>query len=104
MVDRSLPRSNPAFRAVWATEATDTVATGLTDVALPWFEHTRPTYREAPDTDEQRFRLVLEGRNLLTGTELKRLLDLEIRSFWRAVGLDDWLSVHRTIPCVVVQR
>jgi SAM-dependent methyltransferase len=66
--------------------------------------HTRETYREDPDTDQRRFRLLLEGRNLLTESDIERLLDREVRSFWRAVDLEDWRSVHRSNPCVVVEK
>lgn len=37
MVDRSLLGSSRRLRALWGVEAADTVATGLADIALPWF-------------------------------------------------------------------
>lgn len=66
--------------------------------------HTRATYRSDPGTDPERFDLVLNGENLLTYEDIERVLGRRPRSFWKAVGLEDWRSVGQTNPCVVVDR
>lgn len=64
---------------------------------------TRRMYHES-DADEERFRLVLDGQNLLSYREIRRVLGTEVRSFWKAVGEDDWREVGRTNPCVYVEK
>lgn len=66
--------------------------------------HTRARYRSDPDVDPERFELLLEGVNLLTHAEIEAVLGRRPRSFWRAVGLEEWRSVGQTNPCVVVER
>lgn len=66
--------------------------------------HTREMYRSDPATDPERFELVLTGENLLTYEAIERVTGRRPRSFWRAVGEDDWRSLGRANPCVVMER
>ncbi len=66
--------------------------------------YTRARYRSDPETDPDRFELVLRGENLLTHEDIERVLGRRPRSFWWAVGLAEWRSVGQTNPCVVVDR
>lgn len=66
--------------------------------------HTRQEYRTDPETDPDRFELVLQGENLLTYEEIRRVLDRRPRSFWKAVGEEDWRVVGQKNPCVVIEK
>lgn len=66
--------------------------------------HTRRTYENDPDADPERFELVLRGDNLLTYPEIERVTNRRPRSFWKAVGEDDWRSLGQTNPCVVIEK
>jgi 2-polyprenyl-3-methyl-5-hydroxy-6-metoxy-1,4-benzoquinol methylase len=66
--------------------------------------HTRRMYRDDPATDPERFELVLEGENLLTYDRIREITGRRPRSFWKAVDEDDWRSIGRTNPCVVIER
>lgn len=66
--------------------------------------HTRRTYRNDPDADAERFELVLRGENLLTYDEIERITGRRPASFWKAVGEDDWRSLGRANPCVVLEK
>ncbi|ELZ54410.1 MULTISPECIES: class I SAM-dependent methyltransferase [Halorubrum] len=66
--------------------------------------HTRAAYRSDPETDPERFELLLDGENLLTYDEIRDALGTRPRSFWKAVGEDDWRSIGQTNPCVIVEK
>lgn len=66
--------------------------------------YTRRMYREDPDTDPERFELVLDGENLLTYEDIEATLSRRPRSFWKAVDEDDWRSIGRVNPCVIVTK
>ncbi|MFB6193852.1 MAG: trans-aconitate 2-methyltransferase [Halobaculum sp.] len=66
--------------------------------------HTRRAYRDDPATDPDRFRPLLDGESLLSYRRIRETLGRDPRSFWKAVGADDWRSLGRTNPCVVVER
>lgn len=66
--------------------------------------YTRAVYQQDPATDSERFELLLEGRNLLTYQEIRELVPGTPRSFWKAVGVDDWRSLGQTNPCVILDK
>ncbi|MEZ3163292.1 class I SAM-dependent methyltransferase [Halorubrum sp. RMP-47] len=66
--------------------------------------YTRRMYREDPETDHERFELVLDGENLLSYDGVRETLSRPPRSFWKAVGEDDWRSLGRVNPCVVITK
>lgn len=77
------------------------------DVDLQLPEPTHPAaYRDEgdPDVDRERFELVLEGENLRTYRDVRRVLNRRPRGFWKAVGVDEWRSIGRENPCVVVEK
>lgn len=61
-------------------------------------------YRDDPATDPERFELVLEGENLLTYDRIREITGRRPRSFWKPVDEDDWQSIGRTNPRVVIER
>lgn len=58
------------------------------------------------DSEEvkERFELVIEGKNLLTYDRIRDLLGRQPRSFWRAVGEDEWRDLGRNLTCVYIER
>lgn len=66
--------------------------------------HTQRAYRTDPETDRDRFELLLRGENLLTYEDIRRVLGRRPRSFWKAVGEENWRSLGQTNPCVVVEK
>lgn len=66
--------------------------------------YTRRMYERDPETDPDRFELVLAGENLLSYDRIETVTGRRPRSFWRAVGEDDWRSLGRRNPCVVLER
>ena len=66
--------------------------------------HTRRAYLEDPPADPERFELVLDGENLLTYEAIEGILSRRLRSFWKAVDEDDWRSIGRANPCVIVDK
>lgn len=65
--------------------------------------HTQRAYRAGDGVDPERFGLVLAGENLLTYGAVERATGRRPRSFWKAVGEDDWRSIGQVHPCVVVE-
>lgn len=66
--------------------------------------NTRNMYLNDVEVDSERFELVLNGENLLTYHDIRTLLNRQPRSFWKAVDVENWESVGRTNPCVVVEK
>ena len=82
----------------------DAVAPGGTLVFNYPNRHTRRMYDRDPETDPERFELVVAGENLLTWEEIERITARRPRSFWKTVSEPDWRSIGQTNPCVVIDR
>ncbi|MFB6197071.1 MAG: trans-aconitate 2-methyltransferase [Halobacteriaceae archaeon] len=66
--------------------------------------YTRAADQKDPETDPDRFELVLEGENLLTYQKIQEILPRKPRSFWKAVNVDNWRSLGQTNPCVIIEK
>ncbi|ERG88095.1 MAG: methylase involved in ubiquinone/menaquinone biosynthesis [halophilic archaeon J07HX5] len=66
--------------------------------------HTRRLYKADPETDPERFELLLSGENVLTRSAIRQHTGRQPRNFWRAVDEPDWRSMGQTNPCVVIAR
>jgi trans-aconitate methyltransferase len=66
--------------------------------------HTRQMYRTDPETNADRFELVLDGENLLTQNKIRRITNRQPESFWKAVNEDDWRAIGQTNPCVILRK
>lgn len=66
--------------------------------------YTRRMYQNDPDTNTERFKLVLRGENLLTYEGIRCVTNRQPRSFWKAVGEDDWRTLGQKNPCVIIEK